>query len=90
MNSPAMEARRSVVEIAYEMLSACSHGGINRAAIAYGWMLSYDQLHRYLARLSYRGLIRAGGERHRRIVHGGREAPKPVSTAVQSVTVSND
>ena len=41
MLSPVMGARRSVIEIVYEMLTACNNDGIKKTAIMYRCSLSY-------------------------------------------------
>ncbi len=57
MMRPVMGARRSALEIIFEMLTACGDGGINKTAIMYRCSMSYDQLTRYLTRLCEQGLL---------------------------------
>ena len=90
MLNPVMGARRSVIEIVYEMLSVCSDGDLNKTAIMYRCSLSYDQLRRYLTRLCDQGLLRVGGEGRYQITPKGQVTLRQASTVIQTLSSSNN
>jgi predicted transcriptional regulator len=86
-----MGARRSAIEIVYEMLDAWSRGDINKTAIMYRCRSSYDQLRRYLTRLCDQGLLRAAGVHSRyQITPQVRETLLQASTVIHTLTSSDD
>ena len=77
--------RRSAIEIVREILSACNSGGARKTAIMYGSNLSYDQLCRYLALLSSRGLIEEEDHGHFRLTTRGQRTLRQVASVVRTL-----
>ena len=90
MVSRVMRTRRSVIELVYEMLSACSNGGINKTSIMCSCEMSYNQMSRYLTKLCDQGLVRAGSDGQYQITSRGRRALQRASAVIQTLTPSKD
>ncbi|MDP6548702.1 MAG: winged helix-turn-helix domain-containing protein [Dehalococcoidia bacterium] len=85
MSSSIIGARRSAVEVVYDILSVCDNGGINKTAVMYHCNLSYDQLRRYLSLLCEEGLIVETGERLLQTTPAGQKTLERMSGAVKTL-----
>ena len=85
MSSSIIGARRSAVEVVYDILSVCDNGGINKTAVMYRCNLSYDQLRRYLSLLCGGSLIVETGERLFQITPAGQKTLERMSGAVNTL-----
>ena len=85
MASSIIGARRSAVEVVYDILSTCDNGGINKTAVMYRCNLSYDQLRRYLSVLCDERLVLENGERLFEITPAGQKALRRMSVAVKTL-----
>ena len=76
-------ARRSAVEIIFDILSVCGAGGANKTAIMYRSNLSHDQLVRYLGYLHDQGVLEVNANGRFHLGEKGSEMLEQVSQVIE-------
>jgi predicted transcriptional regulator len=85
MSSSIDGARRSAVEVVYDILSVCDDGGSNRAVVMYRCDLSFDQVRQYLSLLCGESLIGENGGGLFQLTPAGHKKLTRMSDAVKTL-----